>query len=158
MSLDSIQFRSATVTDLPQIAEIENKVHISPWSSQQLRQSIETSDVFWVALEQRSIIAYCVLMPVAGQCELLNLAVHSKWQGKGVGRICLSHVFQQAQLQSIEEIFLEVRETNQAAIKLYLNSGFRSVGCRKNYYQVEGHGEDALIMQRVLSKDASCSQ
>ena len=77
---------------------------------------------------------------------LLNIAVSPSHQGQGVGRALLSYLKTFASTLSQEEIWLEVRASNQTAIKLYENLDFVEVDVRTAYYPTHNGREDALIM------------
>ena len=71
---------------------------------------------------------------------------------QGIGNELLKKVESIANKFGIKEIFLEVRESNQRAIKFYRRNGFQEAGVRKNYYKLNFGREDGLIMQKNLSK------
>ena len=64
----------------------------------------------------------------------------------------LKRVVDQSKYTFKKRIFLEVRESNQRAIKFYRRNGFQEAGVRKNYYKLNFGREDGLIMQKNLSK------
>ena len=86
---------------------------------------------------------------VAGEAEILNLAVDPAHRRKGFGRQLVRQILTEWQKRSVQRIFLEVRESNSGAIKLYEGLGFRLVGRRKKYYS--GPEEDALVLERAGS-------
>jgi ribosomal-protein-alanine N-acetyltransferase len=80
------------------------------------------------------------------EMHLLNLAVASRWQGRGVGGAILQYVIDQAAPTSCEVIYLEVRPSNIAGLRLYERFGFRQLGLRHNYYPAVTGREDALFL------------
>jgi ribosomal-protein-alanine N-acetyltransferase len=89
-------------------------------------------------------LGYAVLYVVADQAELANLAVAPAVRGRGVGRALLESVLAVAQELDVREIFLEVRQSNYVAQRLYRSVGFVPVALRRGYY--EAPVEDALVM------------
>ena len=88
---------------------------------------------------------------VAGEAELLTLAVAPEARRLGLGRKLVARFLYQAQLRGAERAFLEVAADNTAAIALYESSGFQRAGIRRGYYQSpEGHRTDALVLARNL--------
>ena len=90
-----------------------------------------------VAEIENELAGFALYRVVAGEGELLNLAVHPKFRRSGVGRALLQEMMQLAALWH-----LEVRESNLAAICLYQSLGFVQVGRRAAYY---ADGEAALL-------------
>jgi ribosomal-protein-alanine N-acetyltransferase len=88
---------------------------------------------------------------VAGEAELLTLAVAPEARRRGLGRKLLSRFIYQARLRAAETAFLEVAEDNAAARHLYLAVGFGESGRRRGYYYApDGTRSDALVMVRSL--------
>jgi ribosomal-protein-alanine N-acetyltransferase len=85
------------------------------------------------------------------EVELLLIAVHPGQRGNGVGRALLQAACQDAARRGALEIFLEVRENNQAALALYRQAGFVEVGRRPDYYTgLTGSHYAALTMRRTI--------
>ncbi len=85
---------------------------------------------------------------VADEAELLTIAVRPEARGQGVGKALLEAMLNYLAEQKAELFFLEVRESNQAAIRLYEKAGFSQVAQRKNYYTHEdGTQETAFVMR-----------
>ena len=104
---------------------------------------------------QDKIIGYQVLMPILDELELLNIVISKDYQGRGYGRSLLQFLIDYAKENQFCSIFLEVRESNDKAIKLYQNFAFEKVGLRKNYYSKLTYNnqqvfENALIMKLSL--------
>ena len=82
------------------------------------------------------------------EAELLNFCLAPAYQGQGLAREFLVQVLADMTDQGSESVFLEVRESNEAAIRLYLGCGFCEIGRRKAYYPHEQGREDALLLMR----------
>lgn len=134
---------------LPEVLAIECRTQLNPWHQGEFENSLNRqSRVAWVALDETAVIGYCVFSLAADEAELLTISIHPRFQGRGLGKHllldCLSKL-------AFDSLFLEVRQSNSAAIALYESVGFNEVGSRKNYYpnhqgrpNQQGR-EDALI-------------
>ncbi len=88
---------------------------------------------------------------VAGEAELLTIAVAPEARRRGLGRKLMARFIYQAQLRGAERTFLEVAADNPAAIALYESCGFRQAGTRRGYYRTPtGQRIDALVLARDL--------
>lgn len=81
---------------------------------------------------------------VAGEAEVLTLAVAPAVRRGGIGRRLLEHAIAHARVEAAEAMFLEVSVVNEAALRLYRAVGFAAVGERRRYY---ANGTDALVMR-----------
>lgn len=100
-----------------------------------------------VAEEDKTIIGFILLRITLDECEILTFAVLPEAQGKGVGKMLLSHGLSEAESQGAGHVFLEVSSENAAAIALYTNAGFEAISTRKRYYE---NTHDALVMRRSV--------
>ncbi|TAG23811.1 MAG: ribosomal-protein-alanine N-acetyltransferase [Rhodobacterales bacterium] len=92
---------------------------------------------------------------VAGEAELLTVAVAPESRGRGLGQRLVSRFLYQARLRGAEVAFLEVAEDNAPARAVYSRAGFTESGRRRGYYRTpEGRSVDALVLARVLSDGA----
>ncbi len=134
------------ITDLDQVVAIEQLGSKSPWTVQQFQQSLNDARVL-VAAEK--IIGFLVVATVLDEAEIHNLAVHPDYQGAGFGSLLLDHAIAHVHA-AVTQVHLEVRATNFAAIRLYLQRDFVTVGQRRDYYKTEYGREDALLMSRSV--------
>jgi len=98
--------------------------------------------------EPGRLAGYALFSIVAGEAELLRIAVDPECRRKGIGRRLFSRMLEKLRAEKAEKLFLEVRSKNEAAIGLYRSFGMTGAGCRKNYYS--DPAEDALIMTREI--------
>lgn len=96
------------------------------------------------------VIAYIFVMIVLDEATILNITVDPDHQGKGMGRQLLQYVKTALSQKGVVSIFLEVRESNRAALALYESEGFHEIDVRKNYYPTKNGREDAIIMACML--------
>ncbi|CEI52105.1 ribosomal protein S18-alanine N-acetyltransferase [Acinetobacter bereziniae] len=146
--------RLMQASDLHVVAEIENQVQSHPWKISQFEESI-TSYVSTVIEQNNQVVGFCILQPVLDEANLLLMAIHPSQQGRGLGYQLLEESITLLKNNPVQ-IFLEVRESNQAAIALYEKSGFHQIDLRKNYYpNKDGSHEHAIIMVKTCSDDFS---
>lgn len=97
-----------------------------------------------IARVDAAVLGFTLVRSVLDECELLLLAVHPLWRGRGVGRTLLADSLKTARRRGIRSMNLEVRSSNNA-IKLYENMGFEYVHRRPGYYRgQDGQLHDAL--------------
>ena len=88
---------------------------------------------------------------IEDECELYFLGVKTDKKKLGYGTKILKNLIISSKALGSRKIFLEVNVTNEAALKLYTNAGFKSLGIRKEYYKNSfGSFDDAMIMELVL--------
>lgn len=99
------------------------------------------------------VVGFCILQPVLDEANLLLMAIDPSRQGQGLGFELLDQSMAMLSNQPLQ-IFLEVRESNSAAIKLYEKADFHQIDLRKNYYpKPDGTREHAIIMVKSCSDD-----
>lgn len=90
------------------------------------------------------LVGYCGCWQIMEESHITNIAVSPDFRRKSVGEALLVAILKSCYLEKIKYLTLEVRVSNEPAIKLYEKYGFKSLGVRKGYYQ--DNNEDALIM------------
>ena len=143
--MSEIVIRKMQAEDLPEVCEIEKDNFSLPWSEKSFKDSMERNDtVFLVALADGEVAGYIGCYCIAGAGEITNVAVKASHRRKGIGGKLLQKLYEKGAALDTQEYFLEVRESNEAAIGLYLRQGFVKEGIRKNFY--EKPVENAVIM------------
>ncbi len=147
----SLTVRRMRRQDLREVAEIERRSYSLPWSAFTFRSLLRRPNaVLLVAEENKGVAGYAALWLAADEAELGNLAVRPGRRGRGIGRTLLRHMLEEAARRGAQAVFLEVRESNAIARRLYEASGFRIVGSRPDYYA--SPREDALVMRLNLDR------
>lgn len=140
------------VQDADQVLEIERLSFSSPWSRQQFLDEIERNPLSHPMVfrekEAGGIVAYCVCWIVAGELHVNNIAVHPDYRRRGCGEMLMRWAFDLAVESKCKRILLEVRTTNDHAIRLYQKLGFEVLGTAPGYY--EDTGEDAYILVKKM--------
>ena len=132
-----ITIQKAIKEDIPFIINIENRAFFSPWTEVQITASIDNA---YAAKEANVIKGFIIIETILDEVHVLHMAVDPKFQRKGIGKKLMEKAFE----FSGKKFFLEVRESNFPAQKLYKGFGFKVISRRKNYYK--DNNEDALVM------------
>lgn len=132
--------------DVDAVAMLEQEIFSNPWSKKSFQDALQSEyTVYFVAEEEMGIIGYCGVWLSAETGDLCNMAVLPSCRRQGIGRRLQEKAIHSAIGRGAEEIFLEVRESNQAAFALYEKFGFQKTGIRKGYYRAPT--EDAIVMR-----------
>ena len=140
-----IVVRKMQTEDLEEVCKIEKENFSMPWSEDSFLESMEKDyTVFLTALADDKVVGYLGCYCVGGEGEITNVAVKASHRRMGIGGMLLEKLYVEGKSLETEEFFLEVRESNEAAIALYTRQGFVKEGIRKNFY--EKPVENAVIM------------
>lgn len=143
--------RKMTPDDLAQVVAIEQAATISPWTAVQFEESLRNHHCLVLCdNDSAAVIGYAIVSTLLDRAEVLNICISTDHQGNGHGSRLLTKVIDQLPAE-IEVVFLEVRVSNFAAIRLYYNHGFVEVGQRRDYYATEFGREDAILMNLNLA-------
>ena len=143
--MSEVIIRTMQPQDLVQVCRIEKENFSLPWSEKSFLESMDRSDtVFLSALVENEVAGYIGCYCIAGTGEITNVAVGADYRRRGIGGMLLQKLFEAGAALDTQEFFLEVRESNEAAISLYSHQGFVKEGIRKNFY--EKPMENAVIM------------
>ncbi len=145
-----LSLREMQSADLKTVMEIESRAHSHPWKQASFEARLAADNLCWLVSIENELVAYAIVSCVAGDAELLNIAVDPGRQGLGIAS-CLLDFMVARIVDRAENLFLEVRVSNRDAINLYEAKGFNEVGERRNYYPAAKGREDALIFALPLS-------
>ncbi len=143
----SIRIRDMRGGDVAQVVAIEAASSATPWTRAMFVSELgrpNTLDL--VAVRAEEVIGYCMTSRYAEVWHVLNLCVRSGERGNGLGGRLLDSLFERGDRRPHLGYTLEVRVSNDPAIRLYRNKGFLEHGVRPGYYS--DNGEDAMIMWR----------
>lgn len=134
-----------TMEDADKAYEIEAVSFNTPWSKDTFIKTMNNPLTHaFAAKAEGEILGYGFVMIVLDEAHILNIATHPEYRKKGVGKALMGEMLDFAKGKNASFALLEVRKSNNAAIKLYENFGFVIIDERKGYYQ--DNNEDALIM------------
>jgi len=132
---------------------IEAASFATPWSRALFEEEIgrRFSDaIVVVGVPGGTVDGYAICWTIGEESHLLNIAVRPDVRKGGIGRSLLKECLRRSMLAGGRRIYLEVRPTNQEAIRLYEREGFRFVGIRRGYYT--DTGEDAIVFARDIGE------
>jgi ribosomal-protein-alanine N-acetyltransferase len=143
-------------------AELHRSAFDRPWTSSELQRLIDGPCAFALeaapsAKDERLMdpLGFIVVRAVAGEAEILTLAVHPRARRQAIGRSLVEAAAATAETFGAEAFWLEVAVDNTAAIALYAAAGFQTAGRRPGYYaRAGGDRVDALVMRRLLNRAA----
>lgn len=145
------RLRAMASTDLKTVLAIEQACQSTPWTPGNFRDCLDSGYQCQVAALDGEPVAFMVLSSVLDETHLLNIAVAPAWQRRGLARWMLTEALTEAVSSGITVIYLEVRESNAGARRLYQELGFQEAGRRKNYYGAAEGREDAVLMWAELA-------
>ncbi|NOY40201.1 MAG: ribosomal protein S18-alanine N-acetyltransferase [Nitrospirae bacterium] len=145
-----ITISEMTTSDIPEVTAIENESFSTPWSAASFFSEINNpASICRVALAGDSLIGYICASCILDEGHILNLAVRTDYRRKGTGKMLALSILKELYARGCKRIFLEVRASNTAAIRLYESIGFRTLGLRRGYYFFPK--EDAVVMGLQLN-------
>lgn len=133
--------------DLDDIAALEAASFTNPWSRDMLARELRNSDVARVYVLRRPdghLLAFCGCWFIFDELHINTLAVKAEERRRGLATHLLRFVFAEAAAAGLTRATLEVRRSNEAALRLYGRLGFEVQGIRPKYYSQPV--EDALIL------------
>lgn len=145
-----------TQDDANHLPDIHAEHFLRPWSEDEFLSLLGQEPVFgfaaWQVGQRRARpVGFVVARLAAGEAEILTIAVARSHRRLGLGRDLMEAVLRALHAERADALFLEVDETNAAALALYRRLGFREVGRRPGYYEAAGKPRtDALVMRRDL--------
>lgn len=140
----AVQLRKMTAADVEALTAIEQTCFSDAWSERMVRDLADSIwDEVWV-LEAEDILGYINYRFIAGEGELMRIAVLPEYRGRGYSKVLMDAMIEAAAKNQITDLTLEVRAGNESAIGLYKAYGFAEEAVRKKYYH--NPTEDALIM------------
>lgn len=147
--MSAIMIRPMAEEDLEQVEAIEKACFSIPWSVKSFLDACTTEENIYLVCcdDSNKIMGYCGLWTVLGEGNITNMAVAKEYRKHGIGEALMKEMERLGQLKDVSVFFLEVRESNEPAKRLYEKMGYREIGKRKRFY--ERPVEDALIMSKI---------
>jgi ribosomal-protein-alanine N-acetyltransferase len=147
-----VKIRFAGSDDMLSVGLIERDCFADPWGSREFTSALEAPQtIFLVAEDDEGVVAgYAIALAVMDEAEILNLAVRPELRGRGIGGELLDAAVAEVKSRGAEQIYLEVRESNDAARKLYAARGFGEITRRTKYYRHPV--EDALVLRLAMQR------
>jgi ribosomal-protein-alanine N-acetyltransferase len=138
----------------PRDAEVVEKIlsqspEAAAWSLNSLAQLSRRGELGWVVECSGAVAGFIVVRAVVAEAEILNLCVDPAKRCRGNATALLQKALEELAKLRVHRLFLEVRESNRAAISFYEKHGFLETGLRAKYYR--DPDEAAVLMTRELT-------
>jgi [ribosomal protein S18]-alanine N-acetyltransferase len=149
--------RPMQAADVEAVLAIEQRAYQFPWTRGNFIDSLAAGYAAEVLRgADGALLGYFLAMQGVGELHLLNITVLPERQGQGLARLMLDALQGLARRNGCEQIWLEVRQGNERARRVYARYGFSEVGLRRAYYPAQqGLREDAVLMSLPLPELAA---
>ena len=150
MNDDDHRLRTMTEADIEDVAELERRTFPSPWTRDAFRYEVRQNPYarnYVVRTAAEELVAYANVHLIEEELLINNIAVAQPYRSRGLGHRLMSRILEDGRAGGCRRALLEVRPTNEVALALYGQFGFRRLGVRRRYYS---DGEDALVLGRRL--------
>lgn len=145
----TVRIRTARPADLPELVRIERASFPIPWSESAFRAVMRREHGRVIVADRGGeVVGHAAVWFAADEGELGDIAVDPDWRRRGVGTELVEAALREARRRGVQQLFLQVRESNGPALRLYERAGFRKVGRRPDYYR--SPREDALVLLRSV--------
>jgi tRNA threonylcarbamoyladenosine biosynthesis protein TsaB len=139
--------------DISEVEQLERRSQAFPWTARNFQDALSVGYPAWVVRREGRAVGFCVAMPTPDDVHVLAIAVDPDSRRQGVGRQLLEEVYFLTQELGLTRVLLEVRSSNERAIRFYQKQGFTQIGLRKGYYPAaKGQREDAMVMAFDLAQ------
>ena len=148
------EIRLMLPADLKAVSRIEKAAYNYPWNLGIFRDCLLAGYYSIVLDVGGAVTGFAIMSCAAAEAHVLNICVHPAARRFGYGRRMLNALILRAHELEVEQVFLEVRPSNKAALGLYQSAGFAEIGVRPAYYQAEFGREDAVVLSARLQHSA----
>ena len=145
----------AGLDDADALAEIHGAAFARTWSADDFAALIADPVVFALAVRRRSLFGatrvagFVLVRVVAGEAEILSIAVDPRGRGRGCGRLLMEEALRRLYRERVAACFLEVDRDNRTAVRLYRSLGFTVAGERPRYYPGARSGDGTALVMRL---------
>ena len=136
-----INIKSVKEGDLLKLIEIDNSIFDYPSSKKDFEDFFKEDTIKIWKISTQKIIGFTIFYHVRDEIEIIKIVITKSCQRKNYGYLIVKEI---KKLNDIRKIFLEVSTENTQAIKFYLKNGFKKIGIRKAYYNLNKQRVDAL--------------
>ena len=129
------------------VYDLSKECFAIPWTLESINNELNNPLAKYVIAQDLStgkVVGFVGVWIIAGEGDITNIAVSSKYRKQGIASNLLIKLFDVCKTFNCEDITLEVRASNIPAQNLYKKFNFKEEGIRKGYYS--DNGEDAIIM------------
>ena len=146
-------FKLLTTHHLSDVIELDEATNPHPWTGKQWVDSLENHTCYGL-WQDETLLGFAVCMITLDEAELLLIAIAPEFQRQKLGSQLMEAVLQELRGQGVQKLFLEVRESNEAACGFYIRHQFAQAGRRKGYYPTSIGREDALLYTHSVLETA----
>ncbi len=147
---ENMELNKLTHEDIPALVLLEQRCFTCPWSEQSFMGALNSPFTVGFGLfEEGKLMGYAFLFSLFEEGEVMNIAVLPEGRGRGLSKLLMDALLDEARARQVEILRLEVRFSNAPARALYEKYGFTKTGVRKGYYSMPK--EDAMLMELVLA-------
>ncbi|WP_016956794.1 ribosomal protein S18-alanine N-acetyltransferase [Catenovulum agarivorans] len=148
-----IEIVSLAAEHLAQVHQIEVVSQPDPWSLSLFESCLSARYINFVAIENNQVLGFLIADWIAGEACLMNICVAPEQRKNGIAKALHHYFVGQLLIRGTDKLWLEVRQSNSAALALYTQLGYRQIAVRKSYYAATAQlpAEDAIIMQVELT-------
>ncbi len=142
-----IELRKLKLRDLSAIEQIERSSYPTPWSRSMFASELaKPSSICLGAIDSdaEQLVGYLIISRYVDAWHVMNIAIADEYRRRGIATRLMERLFDLTAPDGRRGYTLEVRISNEAAIRLYEQVGFKGRGVRRGYYT--DNREDALIM------------
>lgn len=144
-------FEPLLADSLDRVLHVEQRAYSHPWSRANFIDALHSGYQAQMLTANGQVLGYFVAMKGVDEVHLLNITVAPEFQRQGWARILLDALAIWSRGQGAQWLWLEVRVSNERALRVYEAQGYRRVGQRKAYYPAHhDHREDAVVMSLAL--------
>ena len=148
LSAAAVKVRPYQPADSEAIYEIcRQSPEAAQWPKESYEQARSPGQIVLIAERYAQVCGFLVFRIAGGEAEILNTAVDRTYRRKGTGTLLLKTAISEAQAHKVKSIYLEVRESNSAAISFYGRHGFAKTAERRGYYSAPT--ENAVVMKKI---------
>lgn len=142
----NLTIRQMTMDDLPAVLELDKMSFSLPWPERSFRFELTDNPASrcWIAEVDGRVVGMIVVWLLIDEAHVATLATHPDFRRRGIAKKLLSHALGHLIHEGARSSFLEVRESNLAAQRMYREFGYEESGRRLRYYK--DNNEDAILM------------
>ncbi len=148
----SVILRKMTSEDLEEVISIDQVSFSLPWPPRSFQYELTDNPASrcWVAELDGHVVGMLVGWLIVDEIHIATIATHPDFRGRGIGKKLLSFALEAAMDEGAISTFLEVRESNTAALEMYRKFGYVEDGRREGYYK--DNAEAAILMSAPLTR------
>jgi len=145
-----VQLLTLSESDLDRVVAVEQTVYSHPWTLGNFKDALKSGYAAFKLEAGEHLIGYLVAMQVIDEVHLLNITVAPAFQRQGWAHAMLQFLNLWSLQKEAQCLWLEVRQSNERALKLYKAFGFEQVGLRKDYYPESRTSRESAVVMRVF--------